>query len=276
MNTRSIVQIDEEKCDGCGLCAPACEEGAIEIVNGKARLVGDILCDGLGACLGHCPRGAISIIEREAAAYDEDAVQRHLAQSPMRRPVKPSDFSVGLPVLEPMPHGGCPGAAARSIRPQHAESAFHDERRVATTDSSAKSPEPASRLASWPLKWRLVPPHAPYLKGADLALAADCVPFAYAGFHERLLCERPVVIGCPKFDDPDAFTQKLAAIIAQGRVRSITVARMIVPCCAGLTRLARAAVALAGGDTPVREAIISLEGELVDAEGNPPRTGATP
>jgi Pyruvate/2-oxoacid:ferredoxin oxidoreductase delta subunit len=256
MVQRQIVQIDEEKCDGCGLCVPGCEEGAIRIVDGKARLVSDVYCDGLGACLGHCPRGAISLLEREAEEFDEAAVARHLASS-----------RTSLPVLEAIsaPGGGCPGLQTRQLRPANGTA-----RQSGPSESlGGRDALASSGLANWPVQLHLVPPTAPYLQAADLLLAADCAPLAMADFHRRFLDGRPVLIGCPKLDDSRFYVQKLAQIVRTAQVRSITVVRMEVPCCMGLTQIARAAIELAGANCPLCEAVISIQGEERKTERKP-------
>lgn len=245
MRKRKIVQIDEAKCDGCGLCVPSCQEGAIRIVAGKARLVSDTYCDGLGACLGHCPRGAVSIVEREAAPFDEAAVARHAHAVP-----------ASLPVVTAA--GGCPGTAARQLRTPGRTAAIRAE-----MGDTASQAEPPSRLANWPLQLHLVPPQAPYLRGADLLLVADCVPLAYAGFHGRFLDGRPVAIGCPKLDDTQAYVQKLAQILRVAALRRLTILRMEVPCCSGLVHIARAAMETAGTQVPLDEVTISIQGQIL-------------
>jgi Pyruvate/2-oxoacid:ferredoxin oxidoreductase delta subunit len=248
MTRRKIVRIDEEKCDGCGLCVPSCAEGAIRIVDGKARLVSDVYCDGLGACLGHCPRGAISIIEREAEAFDEAlaTASAHAAQQP--------------PSHSPS-HSGCPGAAAIDLRLKVLSGAVNLATKPAASNGRAQPEDSSSGLANWPVQLRLVPPQAPYLQGADLLLVADCVPFACADFHRRFLDGRPVAIGCPKLDDGQFYVEKLAQIIRQAGLRSLTVVHMEVPCCLGLVRIAQAAIELSGVDIPLHHATISIRGE---------------
>jgi Pyruvate/2-oxoacid:ferredoxin oxidoreductase delta subunit len=239
---RKIVQIDESRCDGCGDCVPSCAEGAIAVVNGKARLVGDVLCDGLGACLGECPRGAIQVVEREAAPFDEAAVQARASQPPRPR------LSV-LPGLAPA-QGGCPGSRPMTLP------------RAAGAPTAPASASAQSRLGQWPVQLHLVSPQAPCFRGADLLVAADCVPFAYARFHEDFLDGRAVVVGCPKLDDVTPYGEKLAAILRLGEVRSVTVVRMEVPCCGGISRLAQSAVAASGRDVPVREVVVAVDGTL--------------
>jgi len=274
---RKVVQIDEAKCDGCGECIDACAEGAIALVGGKARLVSDVYCDGLGACLGDCPQGAITVIEREAEGFDESAVAQHLTR--LGRPLPPPDAHAAHasatpvarlgeghpaahlashPAAHAASHTGCPGSAARELkRPGLAVV------RDGPGPSLPQAPrQGGSTLSHWPVQLMLVPPHAPWLKGADLLVAADCVPFAYAGFHADLLAGKKLVIACPKLDDNRANTEKLAALCAQGRPASITVVRMEVPCCGGLSMAARQAVAASGLDIPVKDVVVGVDGAL--------------
>jgi len=253
---RVIVEIDEARCDGCGECVPSCAEGAIRIVNGKARLVGDELCDGLGACLGECPQGAIRTIEREAAAFDEVAVERHLGRphhpAPERRPPAPPaaprrSLSVVQPAVEAT-GGGCPGARSVDL----------GARRPAVSGPAAAA---GSQLSHWPIQLGLVSPRAPWLGGADLLLAADCVPFAYADFHRDLLAGRKVLVGCPKLDDVQGYVGKLTELFREARPRSLTVAKMEVPCCGGIAWAAREAVRLSGVPLPITEVTVAVSGE---------------
>jgi len=254
MPLRQIVDIDESKCDGCGQCVPSCEEGAIRIINGKARLISDVYCDGLGACLGHCPQGAISLIEREAREFDEAAVARH---AKVARPILPVLGQSGLL------GDGCPGTQARRLQTE--DSTRRSAAHAVIADRLRQREMPQSGLVNWPVQLRLVPTQAPYLHKADILLVADCVPFALADFHRQFLDGRPVLIGCPKLDDGRFYVQKLAQILRDCRIRSITVVHMQVPCCTGLLRIAHAAVELADVDCPLREATISIDGEVVDA-----------
>jgi len=249
MNRRKIVQIDAEKCDGCGQCVPSCAEGAIQIIEGKVRLVSDVYCDGLGACLGHCPQGAITIIEREAEAFDEAAVAKHLSPDRSHQLRTPS-------------HSGCPGAAAMQLR-LNVLGAGKAAPPTPKPNGVRPSEEAPSGLANWPVQLHLVPPHAPYLQGADLLLVADCVPFAYANFHARFLDGRPVTIGCPKLDDGRFYVEKLSQILQMAGIRSLTVVHMEVPCCSGLTRIAEAALSLASVEVPLHDVTISVRGEIL-------------
>lgn len=229
---RNIVKIDEEKCNGCGLCVPACAEGAIQIIDGKAKLIADNLCDGLGACLGDCPQDAITIEERDAQEFDEQAVAA--SQAAAKAPVH---------------GGGCPSAQAMKLAPPSK-----------TVD--AKTDIGPSQLGNWPVQLKLVPPSAPFLAEADLLLAADCVPFAYPDFHQKFLAGKTLLIGCPKLDDVEAYVEKLTAILIQNNIKRLTVLHMEVPCCNGLLSLARQALAASGKDIPFESAIIGIKGDI--------------
>jgi Pyruvate/2-oxoacid:ferredoxin oxidoreductase delta subunit len=246
MATRKVVVIDEAKCDGCGECVPSCAEGAIAVIDGKARLVSEIYCDGLGACLGHCPQDAITVEEREAAPFDEVETQRHLARLRGAQAA-----AAPTPVMD-TPHQ-CPGSAMRSFA------------RPAAAAEHLSRPAPApSELTNWPIQLALVPPMAPYLGGADILLVADCVPFAYADFHRRFLKDKPVLIGCPKLDQMEAYAKKLTEILRVARPKSLSVLHMEVPCCSGFTRLAQYAIQAAGSDLPLTDVTIGIRGEIVD------------
>ncbi len=273
---RRIVRIDEEKCDGCGECVTACAEGAIELVDGKARLVSEVYCDGLGACLGDCPQGAITIEEREAADFDEVAVAASLQE--IGRPGAAA-VSSGTDVpgaggavfpwesaraaLHAAGHGvghgggGCPGSAMRT---------FDGPRPFEVSAGGAAGAAPAgerhSELRHWPVQIMLVPPHAPFLKGADLLVCADCVPFALPGFHGRYLAGRAVLVGCPKLDDLDYYREKLRQIVALARPSRVTVLRMEVPCCGGIADAAVEAVRSEAPSTPVEVHTIGVRGDI--------------
>ena len=253
MARRTIVQIDEEKCDGCGLCIPACAEGALQIVEGKARLVADVHCDGLGACLGECPQDAITIVEREAEPFDEQAARQQAARPPTTGSPTESE-------KKPAPVA-CPGSIALGLRPDLVESRPAPSAETSSEDtSSAAAP---SRLGNWPVQLHLVPPHAPFLKNADLLLVADCVPFALADFHGRFLGKRPVVIGCPKLDDADFYVEKLAQIITAAEIHSLTVIHMEVPCCTGLVGIAARTLRSSGRELPLEDVTVSIRGRIV-------------
>ena len=244
---REIVKIDEDLCDGCGLCVPSCAEGALKIVDGKARLTSDQLCDGLGACLGECPQGAIKIERREADAFDEAAVQAATGSKPSEA------HRVSMPQAEAaLPHGGCLGSRLRQFG-----------KAATPMPDPGSGDEPASELSHWPIQLGLLPPNAPVLREASLLIAADCVPVAYANFHGKLLRGRVVLIGCPKFDDVEGYTQKLTAIIQTNNLREIVVARMQVPCCMGIVAAVVEARRQAGIDVAIREVVIGVQGELV-------------
>lgn len=273
---RKIVQIDEARCDGCGECLSSCAEGAIALVGGKARLVSEVYCDGLGACLGDCPQGAISVIEREAPGFDEGAVADHLARlgrpAPAHATARPADQGAPhAPAAHPAPGhqghahaappGGCPGSAPRAL-PRLGLTVVKD------APGPAAPPAPrqgGSTLSHWPVQLTLVPPGAPWLKGADLLVAADCVPFAYAGFHADLLAGKALVVGCPKLDDNQAYAAKLADLIARNDLRSITVVRMEVPCCGGLAWAAREGLARSGSQVPLTDVVIGVDGSVRSA-----------
>lgn len=234
---RRIVEIDQNKCNGCGACAAACHEGAIAMVNGKAQLMRDDYCDGLGDCLPACPTGAISFTEREAAAYDEAAVlankKKKMQQAGMRL------------------HTGCPGTQMKTIR---------------HTEPSGMEAVPAavrSRLSQWPVQIKLVPVNAPYFDGAKLLIAADCTAYAYAAFHERFIKGRITLVGCPKLDNVD-YSEKLTEIIRNNDIKSVTVVRMEVPCCGGLENAAKIALQQSGKFIPWQVVTISTDGNILD------------
>jgi len=259
---RKIVKIDEEKCDGCGQCVPACAEGAIQVIDGKARLVSEAYCDGLGACLAECPRGAIIIEERKAAAFDAEAVTNHLAQLAAGPAGEERHRAAEV---EPLPCG-CPGSLSQTLDAR--EGAFH---------GAADPPVEAgpSLLGNWPVQIRLVPVTAPYLNGARLLIAADCVPFAFADFHRRLLDGRTLLVGCPKLDDADFYRSKLAQILRENDIKSVDVAFMEVPCCYGLVRLVQMALDDAGKSIPLALTMIGVSGEICETrESEPAAQGA--
>ncbi len=234
---RRIIQIDKDKCNGCGACAAACHEGAIAMVDGKAQLMRDDYCDGLGDCLPACPTGAISFVEREAAAYNEKAVLEN-KQKKMREQ--------GMNI-----HGGCPGMRMKTIR--------HEEPKK-TADAPAVS---KSRLSQWPVQIKLVPFNAPYFDGAKLLIAADCTAYAYAAFHERFIKGHITLIGCPKLDSID-YSEKLTEIISNNDIKSVTVVRMEVPCCGGLEQAAKTALQKSGKFIPWQVVTIGTDGTILD------------
>jgi Fe-S-cluster-containing hydrogenase component 2 len=236
---RKIIRIDEEKCNGCGLCVPSCAEGAIRVVDGKARLVAQKYCDGLGACLGECPQGALTVIDAEADPFDEEAAKNH---------AHPAGEKAGPGTLP----CGCPSAQLQTFSPSAC-----DRANVPVSQPASG----VSALSHWPVQIRLVPPTAPFLQGADLLVAADCTPVAYARFHEDLLRGKTVLMGCPKFDDAEAYVDKFAAIFATARIKSVTIAVMEVPCCQGLPVIVRKAMTRAGKEIPIEIVVISTCGE---------------
>lgn len=246
---REIVTIDEDLCDGCGLCIPSCHEGALKIINGKAKLVSDKLCDGLGDCLGHCPQGAIKVERRESEAYDEVAVQANRGDAAVD--------STPAPPTPPTSHaGGCPGT--RLV--QFASPCSMNASPNAQQGASAGQP---SQLTHWPVQLRLLPPTAPVLKGAKLLFAADCVPVAYADFHSAMLRDHAVVITCPKFDGMGEQIDKLTAMIRDGGVCEVTIARMEVPCCGGLVQAVVEAHRRAASSIPLFEIVVTARGEIL-------------
>lgn len=228
---RKIIQIDEEKCNGCGACAAACHEGAISMVEGKARLMRDDYCDGLGDCLPSCPTEAISFIEREAAAYDEAAVKA-------ARQEKEAHSC------------GCPGTNAKQI--QHKVS----------TEAPADMVMMQSQLSQWPVQIKLVPVRAPYFDGANLLIAADCTAYAYGNFHNRFIRNRISLIGCPKLDEGD-YAEKLTAIIRENDIKRVTIVRMEVPCCGGLEHAAKAAIQASGKFIPWQVVVVATDGNVI-------------
>ena len=239
---RKIVEINSDRCDGCGICVPSCAEGAIRIINGKAQLAAEKYCDGLGACLGECPNDALQIIEREAEDFDEAAVEEHLKETGE----KAGHAETVLPC-------GCPSTRLQSLSPADAcQSANEPQRQVGQ----------ASALGHWPVQIKLVPPTAPFLKGADLLVVADCTPLAYPNFHRDLLKGKVVMMGCPKFDDVREYIDKFTDIFKTAGIKSITTAVMEVPCCSGLPFIVKKALDASGKKIPMTEKVISIRGEL--------------
>jgi len=242
---RQIIEINEDLCNGCGECVPACAEGAIQIVDGKARLVKDMFCDGLGACLGECLTGALKIIEREADEFDEKAVHEHLkrTKTPAPSPLAPAPC-------------GCPSMSLQSFAPA--------PKKAAPSAKGAAGPS-GSALSHWPIQIRLIPPTAPFLKDGDLLVAADCVPAAYADFHRDFLDGRVLLLGCPKFDDKAEYLQRFTDIFRANDIKSVKVLRMEVPCCSFLLPIVTEAAHRAGKDVAVEEIIITRRGEAKKA-----------
>jgi len=229
---RNIVHIDDAKCSGCGQCVTACAEGAIKLVNGKAKLVSDVYCDGLGACLGECPEGAITIIKREAHDFDEEAVKEHLSE-------ERDEEAKEAPC--------CPGSRMMDFR--------------GSPGIASQATIQASELRQWPVQLTLVSPNAPYFKNADLVVAADCVPFAYPNFHPDFLRGKALVIGCPKLDDVEPYVKKLSDIFRGNNIQSVHVVNMEVPCCFGLQHVVEEAIKKSGKVLPLRQSVITVRGE---------------
>lgn len=241
---RNIIEIDREKCNGCGQCVDACHEGAIQMVNGKAKLVSDIYCDGLGDCIGECPVDAIKIIERDAEAFDETAVAKRMKDKKMPTP----------------PAGGCPGMRAISFNTD--KTADKNLALRANTTDCNEATTAASSLTQWPIQLHLVPVQAPFWENSDLLIAADCTAMAYPDLHVKLLKEKSVAMACPKLDDTSNYVDKLAAIFKENNIKSITVARMTVPCCSKISVIVEAALMASGKKIPCETVVINLDGTI--------------
>ena len=244
--TRKIIQIEDEKCDGCGVCVPSCAEGALQIVNGKARLAAEKYCDGLGACLGECPNNALHVIEREAEDFDEKAVDEHLKSKGAAHHEEPATMACG-----------CPSAHIQN---------FAQANSCQEANQPKSYTEAPSALTHWPVQIKLVPPSAPFLKGADLLVAADCTPIAYPNFHRDFLQGKVVMVGCPKFDEAQAYIQKFADIFKTAGIKSIEVVTMEVPCCQGLPMIVKKGLEMAGKKIPLSQVIISTRGEVLKTQ----------
>ena len=283
MATRKIVKIDEEKCTGCGLCIPNCPEGAIQIIDGKARLVSDIFCDGLGACLGHCPEGAITTEEREAEPYDEKKTMENIAKAGKNTIIahlyhlkdhgETGYLKEALEFLEEReidveweqgpssacgcshePHQACPGAKVMD---------FSDEKKEEVEESGKR----VSQLKQWPIQLQLVPSNAPYFQGKDVILVADCVSYSIADFHKDHLKGKSIAIACPKLDNQqDMYTQKLISLIDDAKINTLTVMTMEVPCCTGLLGFAKTATEKAGRKIPIKSIVVRINGDILSEE----------
>ncbi len=281
---RSIITIDEDKCNGCGLCVPDCPEGALQVIDGKVRLVSDLFCDGLGACIKTCPEGALFVEEREAEPYDErrvmenvarhgaNVIKAHLLHLKEHGEMKYLGEAIGylreknipVPAYEKPAHAdhacGCPGSAPRDMRIRAEEDA----------DTGTSSARIGSELRQWPVQLKLLNPSAPYFDGADLLVAADCAPVAYGDFHRDFLSDKIVILFCPKLDPYiEEYVDKLAAILSLHDIKSVTVTRMEVPCCGGINVVLERAMEKAGKDIPVREIVIGIRGGILHEDPLP-------
>ena len=271
MLKRKIINIDEEKCNGCSLCIPNCPEGAIQIIDGKARLISDLFCDGLGACIGHCPENAITIEEREAEPYDEKKVMENIVKCGENTIkahlnhlnehnekeflkqalgyLKDNNIKIDFEKYEVKEFQSCPGSRMLDLRKKNQSS------------DKEQSIKQDSELSQWPIQLNLVSPNAPYFNDCDLLIAADCVPFAYANFHSEFLKGKTLIIGCPKLDDSELYLEKLTEIIKKNNIKSITIANMEVPCCFGLQKITEDAIKNSNKIIPLRQHIITISGD---------------
>ena len=250
---RKIIHIDQEKCDGCGICVTACHEGAIGLVDGKATLLRDDYCDGLGDCLPACPTGAITFVEREAAAYDEAAVQANMSKK-----------ETGSHGAVPEASCSCMSSLPKSLSKKSEDVSMHSAPKATAVPVTQATPvSMASQLTQWPVQIKLVPINAPYFDGANLLVAADCSAFAYGNFHNDFMKNKVTLIGCPKLDDGD-YSEKLTAILANNNVKSVTVVRMEVPCCGGLQHAVVKALQNSGKMIPWQIVTLSADGEILD------------
>lgn len=284
MVVRQIIKIDDKLCTGCGNCIPGCPEGALQLIDGKARLISDLFCDGLGACIGECPEDAISIEEREADDYDERRVMENIVKAGENtikahlehlrdhnqneylgqaiEYLKEKDIDIPIEVPEKKKEAGdhlacgCPGSAVMDLRAEE-ESCVEEVKVI----SQAKS-----ELRQWPIQIMLVPPMAPYLNDSDLLIAADCVPFAFPNFHSDFIKGKTILIGCPKLDDVDFYKKKLVEVFKTNNINSITIAHMEVPCCFGLVHLISQALGESGKEIPVKDITIGIKGDVVDSK----------
>ncbi len=259
---RKIIEIEDDLCNGCGDCVTSCAEGAIQIIDGKARLVSEIYCDGLGACIGECPTGALTIVERESEAFDEQAVEQHLDKLRDKQSVE----DIVSKVMGHKPAGGhgpapghgggggCPGSMSRML-----------ERAPEPEQAAGEQVSVQSQLGNWPLQLMLAPVNAPYFSGADIMISADCVPFAYANFHADFVRGKVVLIGCPKLDDAGHYQDKLTQVFKLNDINSVEVLIMEVPCCFGLASLVGSAVAASGSDVAVKNTKIGIRGDVIES-----------
>jgi len=262
MNKRKIIRIDEEKCNGCGLCIPNCPEGALQIIDGKARLVSDLFCDGLGACIGHCPEGAIVIEEREAEEYDERKVMKNIVKqgknvikAHLEHLKEHNQFEFLNEAIDFLRERNIEVPIEETLHPEHKHTAV-----FSGCPGSRAMDLGVSQLRQWPIQIKLVPSFAPYLKDADLLIAADCVPFAYPDFHDDLLKGKILLVGCPKLDDAKFYEEKITQILKENNIKSITCAHMEVPCCFGLVNIVKNAIKAAEKDVSFNEVTLGIKG----------------
>ncbi len=248
MVKRKIVQIDEDLCNGCGECVPNCHEGALQIIDGKAKLVSEVYCDGLGNCLGHCPQDAITIVEKDVEDFDFEETNRHLRKLG-REELEKNPLESHLNELKPDLPCGCPGSMVRDLRENNMNDRSLDIDQV-------------SELKQWPVQIHLLPPNAPYFQDSDLLVVADCVGFAYPNLHTKMIKGKSIAVGCPKLDDLEAYKDKIKSIVRYNNLKSITVAIMEVPCCTGLYHIVKEVVEKNGKDIPVFQKIVSISGEV--------------
>lgn len=276
MPKRKIIKIDEDKCNGCGLCIPNCPEGALKVIDGKARLISDLFCDGLGACVGHCPQGAITIEEREAEKYDEKKVMENIVKQGKNTIIAHlnhlkdhNEFGYLKEAMDYLVTKGIKirpadlitsGSSSKSGCPG---SRVVDSRGKEKLGEQRSAPGGICRLETWPVQLKLVPAFAPFLNGADILIAADCVPFAYADFHEDLLKGKVLLVGCPKLDDVSYYKEKISQMVKNNDIKSITYAHMEVPCCFGLLPAIKEAISESGKDVPFKDVTISIKGERI-------------
>ena len=264
--TRKLITVNEELCNGCGNCVTGCAEGALAIIDGKAKLVNEVFCDGLGACLGECPTGALKVVEVEAEDFDPAAVTQHLTAQGREVPDHmPDPASLRLDHKGPgsRPGGGCPGSRAMSLNRPAGHAASPCQQANIPTQHPGGQPG-LSNLTHWPIQLRLVPPTAPFLQNARLLLTADCVPPSFPDFNDRFLAGRVMLLGCPKFDDAQSYIDKVADILRNNHIKDITVVQMEVPCCAGMTAIAQRGAHAAGVDVPITTTVITRDGQIQD------------
>jgi len=265
---RKIIRVDEEKCDGCGLCVSGCPEGALQIIEGKARLVGDIYCDGLGACIGNCPQGAISVVEREAEKYDEREVMENIVRqgrgtiiAHLRHLYNHAETGYLKEALDFLKERGIEVREEEYILEEMDALPVFDT----VTGTDGVTVTPSRGLSNWPVQLHLISPFSPHFKGADILLAADCTAYAFPGFHEKFLGDKRLVIACPKLDSGiDRYVEKLASLGNDAGIKSMTILIMEVPCCRGLVGLVERALRMINGEVPVEVVIISTRGQILD------------